>query len=370
MATKQLQLFAVIAILALSACNSETSNGQTATTGTTENTSGSTNNQANPNNTFWEELVMHEIKDNRGVVSATVPLPSSWKINANGSISGPNNLKVTNYPLHSFMMNYDPNLQYAYSQTPMRAMPEIGQLIQEDVVPSAQSLGFKYIKHYELPEVSKIDKWYSDQLYKAMPSESYIFVYGIDLEDRNGNPAFLLLHTTRSESQSMQSWGYFASLLEADNGKLEKAKKQYLFGVTNTRYNLEPIMAYNRSEAEKAGQSWAAFNKRMAANQAAFEAHQAAHINRTNAINDAIMSGWNERSKAMDKNQDQFLDYVYERQNVQNAETGEKHKVEYGYNRYWMNSDGEYIATQQQNYDPNADENMNQQNWQELNKIK
>ena len=129
-------------------------------------------------------------------------------------------------------------------------------------------------------------------------------------------------------------------------------------------------MAYNKAEAQRIGQSWAAFNQKMAANQAAFEAQQRNHINKVNAVNDAIMSNWDSKNKAMDKNQEQFLDVIYERQNVQNSETGEKHKVEYGYNKYWMNSDGQYIATESPTYNPNADENMNQQKWQELNKIK
>jgi predicted oxidoreductase (fatty acid repression mutant protein) len=32
-----------------------------------------------------------------------------------------------------------------------------------------------------------------------------------------------------------------------------------------------------------------------------------------------------------------------------------------GANQYWMNSNGEYIGTQLQNYNPNLDDNMNEQ---------
>lgn len=44
------------------------------------------------------------------------------------------------------------------------------------------------------------------------------------------------------------------------------------------------------------------------------------------------MSGYKARDAASDKNQDQFLDYVYERQNVQDGES-DPYKVEYGYNK-------------------------------------
>lgn len=320
---------------------------------------------------YWQEMVMKEIKDDKGVVLCIVPVPESWNFNTNGvPISGPNNIKVTNFPAHSFMMNYNQSLQYAYSQTPMRAMPEIGQLIQEDLVPEAAKRGLTYITHYEIPEVSKMDKWYSDQLIKAMPSNYFIKAFGVDFKDKNGNPVFVLLHINKSESSTMQTWYYMTSMLEADKKVFDLAKKQLIFALANTRYNLEPIMAYNEAEARRIGQSWAAFNKRMAANQAAFEAQQIAHVNKTNAINDAIMSGWKARDQASDKRQEQFLDYVYERQNVQNAETGKSYKVEYGYNKYWMNKDGEYIGTKLENYNPNLDENMNDLKWQELNKVK
>ena len=128
-------------------------------------------------------------------------------------------------------------------------------------------------------------------------------------------------------------------------------------------------MAYNRSEAEKAGRSWAQFNARMAQNQANFEASQRAHINKTNAINDAIMSGWRERNAASDRMQEQRIDGIYERTNVVD-ESGQKYKVESGYNQYWMNNDGEYISTDKVDYNPNLDDNMNNQKWQELKEIK
>ena len=108
----------------------------------------------------------------------------------------------------------------------------------------------------------------------------------------------------------------------------------------------------------------------MAANQAAFEAQQIAHVNKSNAINDAIMGNWKANNAASDKNQEQFVDYIYENENVQNTETGKTYKVQQGANQYWMNNDGEYIGTKSNTYNPNQDENMNEKKWQELKKIK
>lgn len=371
-------LFITLALI-IAAC----SNGTNATesenkTGSTADKQLSENEQQTGPDGFWEKLVMNELRDANGMVAAIIPFPSSWKIGTFGSsgggasITGPNGIKVTDFPLRSFMINYNPALQQSYLSTgqQMRGMPGVDQLVQEDFVPWANSRGLQLVRYYEIPEISKMDKWYSDQLYKAMPSRSDVMAIGIDWKSNEGTPYFLLVHLNVSTSQAMQNWYYMVSGLEADAAHFETAKKQYIFGLSNMRYNLEPIMVYNQQEAQRVSQSWADHNRRMAQNQANFEASQRAFVNKSNAINDAIMSGWRERNAAGDKQQEQIIDGIYERTNVQNTETGQKYKVEAGANQYWMNRNGEYISTQLHDYNPNLDKNMNNVKWQELKQIK
>jgi len=319
-------------------------------------------------NGFWEKMVMHELKDQNGAVAAIMPLPGSWQISATGALTGPNGIKVTEFPGKTFMVNYNQSLQYAYQQggQQMRSMPGIEQLIQEDFVPVAANNGLEFVKYYEIPEISQMDKWYSDQLYKAMPSRSEVLAYGTEWKTKDGNPYFLLIHLNVSTSDDMQYWYYRSSGLEAEPAHFETARKQYVFALSNMRYNIQPIIVYNEQEAQRVGRSWAAHNQRMAQNQANFEAQQRAHVNRSNAINDAIMSGWRERNAASDRNQERTIDGIYERANVVDPTTGQGYKVAAGANQYWMNSNGEYIGTQLQGYDPNLDKNMNEQKWQEL----
>ncbi len=320
-------------------------------------------------NGFWEKLMMHELRNASGVIVATTPAPASWKI-GNGTMTGPHGIKATDLPYQSFMDNYDPNIQQAYAGKKLRSMPGIDQLIQQDIIPWGKSRGLQFVKFYEIPEISKINKWYSDQLYKALPSRSDVNAYGIDWKTMNGNPYFVLLGLNVNTSETMQGWWYILTTLEAEPAYFEAARKQFIFTLANTRHNLEPIAKYNKEEAQRCGQSWAAFNKKMAANQAAFEAHQIAHVNKSNAVNDAIMSNWKANNVASDKQQERTIDGIYERTNVQNTETGKTYKVQEGANQYWMNSNGEYIGTKLQDYNPNLDDNMNEQKWQELKKIK
>lgn len=65
-----------------------------------------------------------------------------------------------------------------------------------------------------------------------------------------------------------------------------------------------------------------------------------------------------------------WSDKMQERTNAVDPSTGQKYKVAAGANNYWMNSDGEYISTDKQGYNPNLDDNMNSQRWQELQEVR
>lgn len=369
-------LFSAIICAGMCACGgseNDTSGNSAETIAATDDNESSENANAKRNSkgNYWQKMVMLEVRDNNGTIQYWQPLPANWKFIAHSSdgvsIKGPDGIKVTDFPLHSFMMDYTG--MGVSNGMQMRAMPPIDDLIQQDVIPSASQRGLQYIRHYELPDVSRMNQWYADQLYSSAPTTKFNKAYGIDWKDADGRESFSILHVSSFKGQYSEMWNYRASLLEADPSVFTLAKKQYIFSLANMRYNLEPIIAYNQAEAQRIGQSWDAFNRRMAANQAAFEASQRAHINKTNAINDAIMSNWRSSNEASDKNQEQFIDNIYENQNVVNEETGQKYKVQQGYNQYWMNNDGEYIGTPSNTYNPNLDENLNEQNWQKLNQI-
>jgi hypothetical protein len=238
----------------------------------------------------------------------------------------------------------------------------------DDFVPELSRQGWTFVKWYEVPEVTKIDKWYNDQLYKAVPMQTEVMAIGTEWKSSDGSPAFMITHLLVSNSESMQTWYHYSSVLKAEKAHFEKARKQYIFSMANKRYALEPIRQYNQMEAQKAGQSWAAHNKRMAQNQAAFEQQQRDYVNRTNGINDAIMSNWNQSNASSDRQHQMTIDGIREEENATNTSTGQQYKTSIHYNNYWMNSSGQYISTNQNDYNPNLDENLNNQNWDQLQK--
>lgn len=322
---------------------------------------------------YWEKLAMHPFVDGKGTVVVEMPFPSSWKVATNPrrgepSITGPNHIKVIDFPVQTFVYTADPQMQQIYLRggQPLRMLPGIEQLIQQDLAPWCASQGREFVRHYEVPEVSRIDKWYSDQLYKALPSESTVKAIGTEWRHSSGNHFFMLMHLNVNVGGGLQTWSYYCSGLQAEKAHFETARKQFLFGLANARHNPQPIMEYNRAEAERVGRSWEEHNRRMAANQANFEASQRAFVNRSRAVNETIMKGWNERNASSDKAHERFVDAIAERSKVRDSETGELRKVEGLSNQFWMNQDGEYFGTDNRYYDPNRDQNMNRENWRKL----
>lgn len=323
----------------------------------------------------WERLEMLPFRDAQGTVLAELPFPPRWKVMNNRkpgepTLVGPEGIKIVDFPGPNFTYPTDPRLQQSFRQAGqnMRAMPGIELLIQQDLIPWAQQRGLRFVRYDEVPEVSRIDQWYNQQLLKAVPMQMQIAAIGTEWETPAGEPYFLLMHLSVANSDTIQSWSYYCSGLQAAPRHFDTAKKQFLFALANARYNPEPILAYNQREAQKAGQSWAAHNERMARNQAAFAASQRDFVNRSTAAHDALMSNWRERNAASDRAHEQFVDTITERTKVVNPESGQQYKVTSGYNHYWMNANGEYLSTDRQDYNPNRDEAINNQNWQELQK--
>ena len=109
--------------------------------------------------------------------------------------------------------------------------------------------------------------------------------------------------------------------------------------VTNQQWQQQE----NARNQERARQSAAAHQQRMASRQAAFNAHQRMMQDRYAAA-DAQHQSWMSNQAAQDRQHSQFIDMIRDEETVTNGyQTG---KVEAGYNQYYVNPNtGEYVGT-------------------------
>jgi hypothetical protein len=333
-------------------------------------TMGSTENRTSVNN--GDKLEYKIIMDTkRNMPMARLPLPSTWRMVTNDPtvlLEAPGGIKVGNLRNSMFIATNDPYMQQAYAQSgaQLRVNPGLMTAFDQDFVPQLRQNGYTVTAKYPLPKMVASDKNYFSKLYKSAPTQNKYEAIAVELKNSNNQSVLFVVRSFDSYAQGMSMWGYYGYALEAPSATFEEAKNHFLFGIQNIEYNPQQIAMYNREEQQKSNASWATHNQKMAANQRNFEAQQAAFRNSNDAINKSMMDTWRNSNAASDRMQEKTVDGIWEQKNMTNSTTGETYKVEDGYNNYWMNSDGEYISTNDNFYNPNTDNSVNNVNWEQM----
>ena len=182
-------------------------------------------------------------------------------------------------------------------------------------------------------------------------------------DGRQANSLFFHVH---SSSQGSATWWYESVVVEGKGKQFQAAVKDIDQAVLQIRHNpkwtqyAKQVIAQQNAVAQ---QNFNQHQQRMINNQRNFEATQNAINDANNAVNQSIMDNWNTYNQSTDYTQQQFTDYIRDEQNVYDPNTGNSYKVESGYNQYYINENGQYIGTNDYNYDPNQDPSINNQNW-------
>ncbi|MFZ1658330.1 MAG: hypothetical protein WAT61_05910 [Flavobacteriales bacterium] len=320
-----------------------------------------------------ERVIMHPITDSKtGLVSQQIPLPASWKIEtsmqANGpAITGPGGVKVYYRPGGSYMYSNDPYMQQSYQMAGMgmRQPVDIGTYVQQDLAPAMEKMGMRFVKQTPLPQIAAKNQAYSSQLFKAAPSQEQHASLGTDWVNAKGEPLFVIVNLMVSQGQNDVFWNANLQMIEAEQAGMEQAKAALINSIVNTQYNPQQIAAYNAAEQQKTNQSWSQHNAKMQQNQQNFQQQQALHRSTTDAVNKSMMDSYNSRMQTNDQIQHGFLNYINDENTVRDNSTGERYQVQSGADQYWMNNNQEYIPSNDVLYDPNADPNVNNQQWQQ-----
>jgi len=327
-----------------------------------------------PNDDGRTNITLHPVMDAKtGMVSYQMPLPASWKIVTpqtpqDPHIVGPGGVKIYYRSGSTNTYSNDPNMQQTYQMAgqAMRPPMEISAYLQQDLVPQMTGNGFQLMKQYPIPQVAERNRAYSAKLFKVAPSRDQQFALGTEWRNQEGKPLFMIVNMSVSQGQNDVFWFTNMQALTAEEDQFEFAKRALLNGIINTQDDPQQIAAYNANEQQKANQSWSQHNTKMQQNQRNFDQQQATHRSTTDAVNKASMDSYNSRMESMDNNQRGFTNYIKDEYTVANPGDGQQYQVESGSNQYWMNNNGEYIPSNNATYDPNADNAVNNQSWQEV----
>lgn len=323
--------------------------------------------------TKYEEV----IDQKNGLVQARYPIPKSWRVNGTNNpvyIQGPNNLQVYKATTESLVWSNDPMMQ----QTLQMSGKQLGQpmtnqqLLNQIVKPNAETQGYRFVRSFELPEVSGF--W--QRFFNAMPntgSRRTVEALGTEWNTDKGTKSLIVMVRQQIQNQQLISWTIQTTELEAEPGSFDQAKNAYLYSIANAQINPQwiqymnnqlvgNIQKNNQFWAQASAQSAAAHQQRMQA--IAARGNTAASIGNTYSdILDISHKGYLNRSNINDKGHASTVRAIHETTLIGNHETRERYNVPAGSKYYWVANDGTYVGTDNALFDPNIIRKMNDRNW-------
>ncbi len=300
------------------------------------------------------KVIFHKIDDTqRNMVMGYQPMPSDWKYldkqDKDGVyIKGPNNVKVFMPKFDFFVYSQLPGYNQMSSEMGQQVKPlkSVEQLVKEEFVPLFGKEGARLLKQYHLPKLKAYDENYDQLMFKSVPQQKSFEAYATEWEAKDDNKFLFIIRQNITYTQEACYWGYTLNALESPKQYFETAKNNYLYTLENTKYNPQWRHACYMEDAQKSAQAGKLHQQRMA---------------NLRAEGQAIIERGKSHSAMVDRNHKRFMDAHLERQTVSTG--GTNYQVDAGSNVYWINSNGEYIPTNDFNFDPNLDPNLNSQTW-------
>ncbi len=301
------------------------------------------------------KIIFHTIRDQQrnNMVLGYLPMPKDWELkdksNKDGAyIFGPNGVHVylprNNAFSYSQLFGYNQMVAESGGQIKPLKSPE--QLVKEELVPAFAKDGVQLVRQYHIPELQKYDKEFDQFIFKSIPIRKEFKVLATEWEDKKGNSLLFVIRHYAAYTQENCNWGYLVNMMDAKTSHFKNAKKNYLYSLINTKYNPKWRQVRYMEDAKLSAESQKLHEGRMIGLKAEYQ---------------AILKSGKEHSDMVDRNHKKFMDTHLERQTV--SASGTSYQVDAGSRVYWINANGEYIPSDNVNFDPNNDPNLNSQTW-------
>jgi hypothetical protein len=244
-------------------------------------------------------------------------LPSTWNINPNPgpqdpAATGPGGIEVRSFAGQTFTFSNDPYTNQIYQQSGQQVRQPAGieAVIQQDLKKELEQHGLRFEKMYAMPTQAQLDKAYSDKLVTYGQQQQNFQVAGVEFAGLKGNKELLIVHYFETYAMGLAIWGFSIQGLSAPEAIFNSAKQTYIYALENIQHNPQAIAAHNAKESAKLSANDEAFQNRMRNNQANFEATQKAHVNGSNAINEAQMGIYRTQTESFNRSNQQITNGI------------------------------------------------------------
>ena len=283
-----------------------------------------------------------------GQTVSHLPVPTSWRFTKQG-FRGPNGLEAGDIP------------SACYFSKGNERIVSLQEVVNENMR-SFKQQGVTVTNTFELPRIAQAVKSMHDQLWTISPVQKNYKAVGIECVMNGQKTLWVLTHWT-SRNQFTSGWNLITQKMIANDNYFETAKREFIYALENQRYDNQYVAMHNQREQSRANMSNANFQNRMRSNQAAFEATNRATVNSFNEISDMQMDTWRRNNASQDRMQYKQVEGIWERSTVRDMNNGNLYQVEGQANHYWMDGQGNYVPSNDANWNPNLDNAYNNNTW-------
>ncbi len=358
---------------------------------------------SNPDSGFTSILdskaTIYEFKDAKtGLTVSSIEYPDDWKVIAKPrydvdpsipfflyQIQGPSNIKVFNSPLKMFYASPNPQMEQNLRNSGLqnvRSLLSIEALMEKDIKPMMTAQGFSFERTRPL---TALERYFTQKVHEsAATAETSLLA--VQWKGASGQKALTIIsYLTISQAlftgDTANIWMYNVDYLLAEDAQFEDVVETFINANTQIKENPEwknhvaAISAQRREETRRQSQRQIESLNRatndmivnhqntMVQRQASFDAHQQRMADRSAAgdashaafMNNNFGSGATSSTGNLN-GQQSFLNMINEEETVANP-NGYNYQVESGAKEYWMDSDGNYIKSNDLFFDPNANLN-------------
>lgn len=290
------------------------------------------------------------IKDpQKNMLMALMPIPSDWKMSDkkkdNIFLEGPNGVETfytlgNEYPYSNNSYINDSFRQMGYDPKP----PQSFEQVLEEIKGLAKKGNVRLVNQYELPQLATADRNLDKLLFKAIPEQKEFRVVATEWTDDKGGSSLAIFHYHIAYTEMSMYWGYNIETMEAPEDYFPTARRDFINALINTQINPQWLNIRNQQVRQQAADHQAGHERRMAA---------------LRSQGDQIIANGKAHDAMTTRTHQKFMDSLNDQVNVTNPSNGQSYKVDLGSNHYWINDNNQLITSDNANYNPNSDLNVN-----------
>ena len=327
-----------------------------------------------------------------GMVVYQKKFPANWNVKVQPSytldqdfpsflynIQGENGLMAFNSGIRQFIAYQDQQtaqMMQSYGMKNINNIVPIQSIIQSEVTPNMQKEGFRLVTTYRENSIfDYINKKKAEKGFQQAQADVVAAEWTNNAGKKAVTYVFQLVLPNRGAQayENFAIWNYAVDYMVTSEGDFETDKSQFLASAMSEEENPQWEQYRASVSQRRQQQQIAQHQQRMRNNQIAFEQHQN-NMRQRSAAMDASHQQFMDNLRgtstsygggySSDASHNSFINMIREEETVNY--NGNSYQVDAGADQYWMNSNNEYIMSNDAFYNPNADNSVNNYDWQEV----